>query len=96
MRYGELKFEPIWDIEKIEEFFKGRELPGQVWIDKCTKVTDISKFLKKHIKIIRENNGNLRYKGYYVRLVKLKKVLGGERRIERKNELGGIFNNVAK
>lgn len=70
----ELK-EPFCDIERIQKFFHGRELPERVRLDSCTEIIDVPKFVANHIEIVKHNSTKPLFYVYYERLQNLAKLL---------------------
>lgn len=77
-RAARKQYEPIWDVEKIEQYFNGRELPHEIRLNNWTHIEDVHKMVDGHIAVIRANNGNLLYKRFYIRLKQLKRKLENE------------------
>lgn len=82
MRAERKTYEPIWDVDKIEQYFAGRHLPITVMLNKYTVVIDVPNMIKSHIAIIRAQNGNPLYKRYYIRLKQLKRILENDSKQE--------------
>ena len=82
MRAARQTHEPIWEVEKIKEYFN-KELPSEIVLDKSTTIINVRKFVDRHIGYIEANNGNPMYKRYYIRLKKLKQIIEGNRVIAR-------------
>jgi|DEB3_MinimDraft_2_1074329.scaffolds.fasta_scaffold04449_2 hypothetical protein len=61
------------DIKELEIFFKTHKLPkGSIKLTEQVIITDVLQFLKSHFAIVREHNGNERYRPYLMRLQQLK------------------------
>lgn len=58
-------------LREIENSLKTLKLPHEVVIDKCSKVTDLDKFFKRHIAILKANSGNKKMMPYWDRLKKV-------------------------
>lgn len=57
------------EIKVLEEFFTGREMPrGNIPLSQSETIIDPRLFLKIHFQIVKENNGNERYRPYLTRL----------------------------
>jgi hypothetical protein len=67
-----------WDkeIEEIESFFNGVVLPKEnLFLNKATKITNVTLFVSSHLTMVKANNGNEIYKSYLKRLIFLKDIL---------------------
>ena len=53
-------------LDEIEKYFETYNFIGEdVRINECTTVTDLKKFVRSHISILRKNKGNKLYMPYY-------------------------------
>jgi hypothetical protein len=63
-------------IAEIENYFASIELPTQpIKLNKCSTITDCTKFIKSHITTIKANNGKQAFLPYLNRLQELKQAL---------------------
>jgi hypothetical protein len=61
------------DIRELEMFFKSHKLPkGPIKLTEQVIIMDVMQFLKSHFAIVREHNGNERYRPYLSRLQQFK------------------------
>ena len=59
-------------LDEIENYFETYNFIGEnIRVDECTTVTDLKKFVRSHISILRKNKGNKLYMPYYDRLYKV-------------------------
>lgn len=58
-------------LSKIEQILKTKSFNEPIKLDSCTTITDLRKFIKSHLKILKANSGNRTFKPYYDRLKKL-------------------------
>jgi hypothetical protein len=71
-------------LDELEEFFKGVDLSkNPIYLDDCTKIVDISKFLESHFHVLRSNSGNKKMLPFYDRLVKMKNLIENEKTIKK-------------
>src|SRR5690554_682609 len=64
------------DIAELEKYFAGIELPPQpVKLNRCSTITDCSKFIESHFATVKRNNGKRTFLPYLNRLQELKQVL---------------------
>lgn len=75
-------FEPeiveSWEAEllELETYFKSIELPTQpIQLNKCSIITDCSKFIESHFSAVKTNNGKRTFLPYLNRLQELKQLL---------------------
>lgn len=64
-----------WDneIKELETFFRSRKIPTKpIKLTEQILITDVLQFLKSHFAIVREHNGNERYRPYLDRLHQLR------------------------
>lgn len=59
-----------WELQitELENFFSSTPLPQSIRLDKGGLIIDVNLFVKTHIKIVKENNGNPIYTPYMHRL----------------------------
>jgi hypothetical protein len=60
------------DLQELEQFFKGKDLPKEVEVVQSQKVVDVKKFIAGHLACARANVGKPTFASFYDRLVKLK------------------------
>ncbi|WP_394798422.1 DUF6965 family protein [Chryseobacterium indologenes] len=61
----------------LENFFSGIELQNiSVKPNSCSIISDIPKFIKNHLSVVKANNGNHTYSPYLSRLQELKNKIG--------------------
>jgi len=66
----------VWNIEELEIFFTTQILPARpIKLDQCSTITDTSQFIKKHLEIVRSNNGKETFLPYLYRLQGLKELI---------------------
>jgi hypothetical protein len=58
------------DIDKLEAFFNGRQLPETHTLSECETITDCQLFVETHIAIIKALNGSPIIQPYLERLRK--------------------------
>ena len=63
-----------WNIKELEEFFWNTELPHTATINGF-HILGVEKFVDSHLAFIKHNAQKMAFKGYYERLMELKKVL---------------------
>lgn len=64
------------DIKKLEKYFSAAEMPiHPLRLNEASWITNVSKFVKSHLDIVKANSGNKTYKPYLDRLKELKKLL---------------------
>jgi len=63
-----------WQIKELEEFFSNVELPESAKIYNF-RILGVEKFVESHLAFIKHNAQKMAFKGYYERLMELKKVL---------------------
>ena len=64
-----------WDdeIESLAKFFRTHKLPTKpIHLTEYIVITNVLQFLKSHFAIVREHNGNERYRPYLDRLHQLR------------------------
>jgi len=67
-----------WDLTELETFFKTvKQWPENIKLDACSTVTDIEKFVKNHLTIVRASNGKESFKHYLGRLELVRDKLNG-------------------
>lgn len=77
----EKKQPEIWnkEIEELEKFFKKIKIPNtSVQLNPYSFISDIPKFIKSHLSIVKGNNGNLTFSPYLSRLQELKDIVSEE------------------
>ena len=63
------------DLDALEEFFKGVDLPASVDLSPFERVVDTRAFVDGHISILRARGGEKAFLPYYTRLLKFKGVV---------------------
>ena len=63
-----------WQIKELEQFFWNTELPDTAKIFNY-QIFGVQKFVESHLVYVKENAQKMAFKGYYERLMELKKVL---------------------
>lgn len=64
-------------IEELEAFFAAQKLPGTISLHKAVRITDVPKFVKSHLALVKERGTD--FGGFYERLCQAWKILGGEK-----------------
>lgn len=59
------------EVEELELFFKDKNIPNGVKLDKCTTIINVKLFLDASISTLKNNNGN---KYFYADLVRLRQL----------------------
>jgi len=58
-------------LSKIEEFFDNYNFNDQeIQLSPCEKILNLEKFIKSHIKFLKNNKGKKLFMPYYIRLEK--------------------------
>lgn len=72
------KYAEIWsrDIAELENYYSNATLPTEpIQLNQCSRILDISKFIKSNLQMIKANNGNRTFLPYFNRLQDLKQIL---------------------
>lgn len=76
-------------LEKLEEFFSGRELSEDpIRLDVCTVIESPAEFVDAHLQMSRANIKEEISIPYLLRLIKLKKILENGKFNDSKNPIG--------
>lgn len=67
--------EPLWNVDKIEQWFKTKELPQEIRFDEITTIRNVPKMIERHLGYLKANPTKYIYSPYYGRLLKLAKLL---------------------
>ena len=59
------------NLPEIEEKLKIKRFNEPIILDSCTTITNVNKFIKSHLTILKANSGKETFKPYYDRLKKL-------------------------
>jgi hypothetical protein len=62
-------------LPDLEQFFNSVSLPKEVRLSQCETITDVKKFVRSHLDVLKANSGNPAYMPFYERLLKLKEIL---------------------
>jgi hypothetical protein len=58
-------------LKELETFFSTAELPASVELGPGEKITDLPKFVKNHLQVLKDNPPLVVREPYWVRLIKL-------------------------
>lgn len=58
-------------LTEIEKKLKTKRFNEPIILDSCTTITNLNKFIKSHLTILKANSGKETFKPYYERLKKL-------------------------
>jgi len=62
-------------ISELEIFFENAKIPARLQFDAGTKIDDVSKFIKSHLHVFRNNREKPIFEVFYSRLLKLKEII---------------------
>ena len=63
------------EIDKLECYFNGLQIYRPIRINQCTVIYDVPEFIRSHISVLRNYNGNYYYLPFLERLITLKKFI---------------------
>lgn len=68
-------------ITELEQYFKNKELPKTLQVDRGTKITDVAKMVESHFLVINSYRGSKVAEPFIARLIQLKDILEGEKTV---------------
>lgn len=63
------------NIDELEAYFKSKELPQTLKINRAITITNVPRYIESHLAIIRNYQDKQTFKGFYNRLIELKEIL---------------------
>jgi len=65
-------------LNDLQTFFAGQQLPTNVQLDLGSKIHDTAKFIQSHITVLPNNGDKPLFEVFYYRLIKLKEIISGD------------------
>lgn len=66
-------------ISELEAYYKDKELPQTLRIDRGTNITDVPKMVESHLTVINAHRGSKVTEPFIARLIQLKDILDAEK-----------------
>ncbi len=64
-----------WDYKPLEEYFAKADLPKRIRLNDHTEITDVPKFIKSTLEVLRNSNKGYLYEPYFYRITRVREIL---------------------